>query len=82
MSEVGVQGLSTARKDIGRRPCSGRKLLWGTHFLLPAPKGHTLSFWMSQLQSLGVATEKGPAGIHLHAALDPWPEPDHMMLNR
>lgn len=54
--------------------------LWDT-FSAPCPEGHTSSFWMSQLQSLGVATEKGPAATHLHAVLDPWPEPGHMMLN-
>lgn len=54
----------------------------GDTYSVPCPEGHTLSFWMSQLQSLGVATEKGLAAIYLHAVLDPWPEPDHMMLNR
>jgi hypothetical protein len=52
----------------------------GDTFSAPCLEGHTFSFWMSQLQSLGVATEKGPAAIYLHAALDPC-EPGHMMLN-
>lgn len=43
----------------------------GDTYSVPCPEGHTLSFWMSQLQSLGVATEKGPAAIYLHAVLDP-----------